>query len=57
MGARLALSDVNAHGLEEALASLPRRTEAKTSIVDTSKTKQVVAHAEKRQPQYEYRGP
>ena len=29
-GARLALSDVNAHGLEETLASLPRGTEAKT---------------------------
>jgi short-subunit dehydrogenase len=45
-GARLALSDVNAHGLEETLASLPRGTEAKTYIVDTSKADQVFAHAE-----------
>jgi len=29
-GARLALSDVNAHGLAETLASLPKGTEAKT---------------------------
>jgi short-subunit dehydrogenase len=45
-GARLALSDVNAHGLEETLASLPRGTEAKTYIVDTAKADQVFAHAE-----------
>jgi short-subunit dehydrogenase len=45
-GARLALSDIDAHGLEETLASLPGGTEARTYLVDTSKADQVFAHAE-----------
>jgi short-subunit dehydrogenase len=45
-GARLALSDIDAHGLADTLASLPGGTEARTYLVDTSKADQVFAHAE-----------
>ncbi len=45
-GAQLALSDVNAKGLKETLASLPDGTKAKSYILDTSNVDQVFDHAE-----------
>ena len=45
-GARLALSDVNARGLQETLASLPAVTEARGYALDVSDRAAVFAHAE-----------
>jgi NAD(P)-dependent dehydrogenase (short-subunit alcohol dehydrogenase family) len=45
-GARLALSDVNAQGLAETLASLPAVTEARGYAVDVSNRQAVFAHAD-----------
>jgi len=45
-GARLALSDVNARGLEETLGSLPAVTEARGYALDVSDRQAVFAHAE-----------
>jgi short-subunit dehydrogenase len=45
-GAQLAVSDVNADGLKETLASLPNGTKARSYIVDTANVDQVFAHAE-----------
>ena len=45
-GARLALSDVNAQGLEETLASLPAVTEARGYALDVSSRQAVFAHAD-----------
>ena len=44
-GARLALSDVNARGLEETLGSLPASTEARGYALDVSQRQAVFAHA------------
>jgi NAD(P)-dependent dehydrogenase (short-subunit alcohol dehydrogenase family) len=44
-GARLALSDINARGLEETLGSLPARTEARGYSLDVSQRQAVFAHA------------
>jgi hypothetical protein len=45
-GARLALSDVNAKGLDETLRSLPAVTEARGYALDVSNRQAVFAHAE-----------
>jgi len=45
-GARLALSDVNATGLQETLASLPAVTEARGYALDVSDRAAVFAHAD-----------
>jgi NAD(P)-dependent dehydrogenase (short-subunit alcohol dehydrogenase family) len=45
-GARLALSDVNAAGLEETMKSLPPGTDARGYSLDVSKREAVFAHAE-----------
>lgn len=45
-GARLALSDVNADGLQDTLASLPAVTEARGYALDVSRREAVFAHAE-----------
>ena len=45
-GARLALSDVNAKGLEQTLNSLPAVTEARGYALDVSDRRAVFAHAE-----------
>lgn len=45
-GGRLALSDVNAEGLDETLTSLPAVTEARGYTVDVAKREAVSAHAE-----------
>jgi NAD(P)-dependent dehydrogenase (short-subunit alcohol dehydrogenase family) len=45
-GARLALSDVNAKGLEETVGSLPAVTEARGYVLDVSDRQAVFAHAE-----------
>jgi len=45
-GARLALSDVNAQGLNETLASLPAVTEARGYALDVSNRQSVFAHAD-----------
>ena len=45
-GARLALSDVNAAGLDETMRSLPAGTHAKSYAVDVSKREEVFAHAD-----------
>jgi len=45
-GARLALSDVNAKGLEETLGSLPAVTEARGYALDVSDRQAVFAHAD-----------
>ena len=45
-GARLALSDINATGLDETLRSLPAGTDARAYHLDTTDRTSVVAHAE-----------
>ena len=45
-GARLALSDVNAAGLEETMKSLPSGTEARSYMLDVAKRKAVFNHAD-----------
>jgi NAD(P)-dependent dehydrogenase (short-subunit alcohol dehydrogenase family) len=45
-GARLALSDVNAQGLDETLRSMPAATEARGYLLDVSNRRAVFAHAE-----------
>ena len=45
-GARLALSDVNARGLDETLQSLPATAEARGYALDVSNRQAVFAHAE-----------
>ena len=45
-GARLALSDVNAKGLDETLKSLPAVTEARAYALDVSNRQAVFAHAD-----------
>lgn len=45
-GARLALSDVNAAGLEETLRSLPGQAEARGYALDVSNRRAVFAHAD-----------
>ena len=44
-GARLALSDVNAKGLEETLGSLPGKTDARGYALDVAQRQAVFAHA------------
>ena len=44
-GARLALSDINAKGLDETLKSLPAVTEARGYTLDVSNRQAVFAHA------------
>lgn len=45
-GARLALSDINATGLEETMQSLPKGSDARAYRLDTSRREAVFAHAE-----------
>ncbi len=45
-GARLALSDVNAAGLEETMKSLPSGTEARSYMLDVAKREAVFNHAD-----------
>jgi short-subunit dehydrogenase len=45
-GARVALSDVNASGLQETMASLPKGCEARDYILDVSDREAVFAHAD-----------
>jgi len=45
-GARLALSDVNASGLEETMKSLPAGTDARAYVLDVSRREAVFAHAD-----------
>jgi NAD(P)-dependent dehydrogenase (short-subunit alcohol dehydrogenase family) len=45
-GARLALSDVNAQGLDETVRSLPRVTEVRSYALDVSNRQAVFAHAD-----------
>jgi short-subunit dehydrogenase len=45
-GARVALSDVNASGLQETMASLPPGCEARAYVVDVSDCEAVFAHAD-----------
>ena len=45
-GARLALSDVNAKGLDETLKSLPAAAEARGYVLDVSNRQAVFAHAD-----------
>lgn len=51
-GARLALSDVNAAGLEETLRSLPGQAEARGYALDVSNRRAVFAHADEVQRDY-----
>ncbi len=45
-GARLALSDINAQGLDETMKSLPQGAHARSYVVDMSKRDAVFAHAQ-----------